>query len=109
MDFNDLCKNYLLLLSDNKRLTKENNRLRARLGMAEIGFSGSRDTVSIEEKNVSALESAQNIPLTDVNNSSDTTAKIKRFMSLFKGRTDVHAMRWENKKSGKSGYSPVCI
>jgi hypothetical protein len=30
-------------------------------------------------------------------------------MSLFKGRNDVYAKRWENKKKGTSGYSPVCL
>jgi hypothetical protein len=34
--------------------------------------------------------------------------KIRLFMSLFKGRDDVYARRWEN-KAGKSGYSPVCL
>ena len=29
-------------------------------------------------------------------------------MSLFKGREDVYAKRWENKE-GKSGYAPVCL
>jgi phosphatidylserine/phosphatidylglycerophosphate/cardiolipin synthase-like enzyme len=30
-------------------------------------------------------------------------------MSLFKGRDDVYARRWENKKKGTSGYSPSCV
>jgi hypothetical protein len=30
-------------------------------------------------------------------------------MSLFKGRDDVYAKRWENKNKGKFGYSPVCL
>jgi hypothetical protein len=30
-------------------------------------------------------------------------------MSLFKGRNDVYAKRWENKSKGSSGYSPVCL
>lgn len=34
--------------------------------------------------------------------------KIKLFMSLFIGRPDVYAKRWEN-KAGKCGYSPVCL
>ena len=35
--------------------------------------------------------------------------KIRLFMSLFKGRQDVYAKRWENKNKGKSGYAPVCL
>ncbi len=34
--------------------------------------------------------------------------KIELFMSLFKGRNDVYAKRWENRK-GQSGYSPACM
>jgi hypothetical protein len=36
------------------------------------------------------------------------TAKIKLFKSLFRGREDVFPRRWQNPKTGKSGYSPVC-
>ncbi len=34
--------------------------------------------------------------------------KVKIFMQIFKGRTDLYAKRWTSKKTGKSGYSPVC-
>jgi superfamily II DNA or RNA helicase len=33
--------------------------------------------------------------------------KIKLFRSLFRGRDDVYALRWES-KNGRSGYSPAC-
>ncbi len=39
---------------------------------------------------------------------SSPQEKIKLFRSLFKGRKDVYALRWQNAKTGKSGYSPVC-
>ena len=39
---------------------------------------------------------------------SQNHEKIALFMSLFKGRTDVYAKKWQNKK-GFSGYSPVCL
>ena len=34
--------------------------------------------------------------------------KVKIFMEVFKGRTDVYSKRWTSNKTGKSGYSPVC-
>lgn len=34
--------------------------------------------------------------------------KVKIFMEIFKGRTDLYAKRWTSTKTGKSGYSPVC-
>jgi superfamily II DNA or RNA helicase len=33
--------------------------------------------------------------------------KIKLFRSLFRGRNDVYALRWES-RNGRSGYSPAC-
>lgn len=34
--------------------------------------------------------------------------KIALFRSLFKGRNDVYPKRFESRKTGKSGYQPVC-
>ena len=36
------------------------------------------------------------------------TEKIALFRSLFSGRKDVFPKRWENPKTGRSGYSPAC-
>ena len=45
---------------------------------------------------------------TSVNNQSPQEEKIRLFRSLFKGRGDVFPRRFENTKTGKSGYAPVC-
>lgn len=45
--------------------------------------------------------------LSVVTNESSKYDKIKLFNSLFKGRMDVFAKRYES-KNGKSGYSPAC-
>ncbi len=34
--------------------------------------------------------------------------KIKLFRSIFRGRDDVYALRFESKRTGRSGYSPAC-
>lgn len=34
--------------------------------------------------------------------------RVNLFRSLFRGREDVFARRWESRSSGKSGYRPVC-
>src|SRR5579872_6605602 len=39
---------------------------------------------------------------------SPTTTKIALFRSLFRGREDVLPRRWENLKTGKAGYAPMC-
>jgi superfamily II DNA or RNA helicase len=38
----------------------------------------------------------------------DNHAKVELFRSLFRGRTDIFPLRWENLKTGKSGYAPAC-
>lgn len=35
--------------------------------------------------------------------------KVALFYSLFRGREDVFARRWQSRTSGKSGYQPVCV
>ena len=49
-----------------------------------------------------------NIQGIKVNNQSSQEEKIRLFRSLFKGREDVFPRRFENSKTGKSGYAPVC-
>ena len=39
---------------------------------------------------------------------SPPEAKIAVFRSLFRGREDVYARRFESRKTGKAGYSPAC-
>src|SRR5207302_7301739 len=39
---------------------------------------------------------------------SPTKAKIALFRSLFRGREDVYARRFESRKTGRAGYSPAC-
>ena len=39
---------------------------------------------------------------------SPSEAKIALFRSLFRGREDVYARRFENLRTGKSGYWPAC-
>jgi hypothetical protein len=43
-----------------------------------------------------------------VTNGSPAADKIAFFRRLFAGRTDVFPARWENPKSGRSGYAPAC-
>jgi superfamily II DNA or RNA helicase len=49
---------------------------------------------------------ASNIP--GVTTASPTGDKVALFRRLFAGRPDVFPLRWENPKTGKSGYSPAC-
>lgn len=59
------------------------------------------------QKNSSAQLKLQ-LQETSLNNQSPQEDKIRLFRSLFKGREDVFPRRFENSKTGKSGYAPVC-
>lgn len=48
------------------------------------------------------------LPGAPVTMSSPTDDKIALFRTLFRGREDVFPRRWENLKTGKAGYAPVC-
>ena len=43
-----------------------------------------------------------------VDHRSPPEAKIALFRSLFRGREDVYPRRFESRKTGKTGYQPVC-
>ena len=59
------------------------------------------------------IESAQSIPSNPVivwdSNTVSSKDKIVLFRSLFRGREDVYARRFESYKTGKSGYQPACV
>ncbi|MFZ3179011.1 MAG: DEAD/DEAH box helicase family protein, partial [Methylocystis silviterrae] len=44
----------------------------------------------------------------EVKAASSTAEKIALFRRLFAGRADVFPVRWENRKTAKSGYAPAC-
>jgi hypothetical protein len=108
MDYKELLGKYTVLLEELKRLRNENSRLRAQL---EIAASeppeNAPEDLKIVEKTLCEESTTHNFKSV-VDKTSGSSAKIYIFMSLFKGRSDVYAKRWENKNKGTSGYSPVC-
>jgi superfamily II DNA or RNA helicase len=52
--------------------------------------------------------SSDSASLSTINDNSPPETKITLFRSLFKGRQDIYAKRFESRKTGKSGYQPVC-
>lgn len=76
-------------IEETEKLKKENLLLRKLLGISA--------DEEIIDKNIELI----------INNRSKTEDKIALFRSLFKGREDIFAQRWES--SSKSGYSPVCL
>ncbi|MDQ0232771.1 TOTE conflict system archaeo-eukaryotic primase domain-containing protein [Metabacillus malikii] len=75
-----------------ERLRKENIELRNLLKAHNIDFNPPQRI---------------NQPTPNKTKEETIQERIQLFKSLFKGRADVYAMRWES-KTGKSGYSPAC-
>ncbi len=87
--------------------SSEIDQLRERLRTLE----GERASVL---QRLGVLESLSSPDDANVSHSGRVTAdspnaeKVALFQSLFAGRSDVYATRWENAKSGRSGYAPAC-
>lgn len=54
------------------------------------------------------LQGLLSSPSIEKNKNFSSSEKLSIFMNLFRGRDDVFPKRWDNQKSGKSGYSPAC-
>jgi hypothetical protein len=60
------------------------------------------------ERTTAQEETKQSACAGAVTMTSPTAAKIALFRGLFRGREDVVPRRWENSKTGKAGYAPMC-
>ena len=111
------------IIAENKCLKAENQRLKALLESFTLRSASSLSSLCKCEGN-DALQKQrqpqQTITRTEVycdprRISSDVQKRVSEFKeseialfrSLFRGREDVYAVRWESRK-GKSGYSPAC-
>ena len=86
------------------KLRAENDRLRGLLGVGtrDEAVSPWEPTLFVEDE-----VEADGAAVTAVDRHSPKEAKIAVFRSLFVGREDVHARRWENPRSAKAGWSPA--
>ena len=64
-----------------------------------------QENKALKEKIYGKTEEREKLEKTKVISNEE---KVKIFMEIFKGRTDLYAKRWTSNKTGKSGYSPVC-
>ena len=109
---------YEELLVPLQALERENADLRECLG---IGGSAhrSQDLPSMDRKPAEPARSAAECdqrslepsrkPEQGIHKYSSPQEKITLFHSLFRGREDVFALRWQSAKAGKSGYSTIHI
>ncbi len=79
------------------RLREENARLRKVLAAHGIAA----------DEPLPHIEPIETVPVPGSGTAFTPQRKIELFRSLFRGREDVYAVRWE--RNGKSGYSPACV
>ena len=96
---------YEALQMENLTLKGEVEKLRRQLGLISEEKPSESQIPAPEEINCKA-DNIEEMAI--VHRHSPSSEKIALFMSLFRGREDVYAKRWESKKTGKSGYQPVC-
>ena len=78
-------------------LRADNGRLRRLLRMSE------------EQARAAASDQATltGAPASPVTMGSSSADKVRFFVDLFRCRTDVYAVRWENRRDGRSGWMPA--
>ncbi len=90
----DIARQIVTLMDRLIALDRERSEIAERLGVLER-------TKAQEE----AKQPAHAAAVTMI---SPAAAKIALFRGLFRGREDVSPRRWENPKTGKAGYAPMC-
>ena len=88
------------LMQEIERLRTENAQLRDLLRAHGIPLPA-----TVQDADSTAESNASFPPV--VTKGSPMTEKAALFLSLFQGRSDVFARRWEG-KNGRAGYSPAC-
>jgi superfamily II DNA or RNA helicase len=91
------------LLRRLEELSRERRAIEAELGRLKISEVPASDNGIILRSTA-----AQSASVGDVSMTSTTLEKTALYQCLFRGRTDVFPRRWENRQTGKAGYSPVC-
>lgn len=100
-------------MADRADIASELARAEARLAQLDCEREDLLSRLSVLRAEFSSRPAA---PIITVESPPPSTApapatqaeKVSLFRALFRGRTDVYPRRWENARSGKSGYSPHC-
>lgn len=100
MSNTDLHKRIKELESENCLLRAENEQFRKALGLS--------DEEVAQKQEFSAVENEKQESISPINKYSPAGEKIKLFMSLFRGRSDVYARRCYSKRFDSSFYMPAC-
>jgi superfamily II DNA or RNA helicase len=92
-----------------RKLEREIADLEEQLACKKAELDRLKNEPPLSESPVSQSASiTQDIGNQGINNLSSPEDKIALFRSLFRGREDLYARRFESRKTGKAGYQPVC-
>ena len=91
----DIARQVAILKGRLTALDRERSEIAERLGVLE--------RTKAQEESRQPARGAAAVTMT-----SPTAAKIALFRRLFRGREDVLPRRWENPKTGRAGYAPMC-
>jgi superfamily II DNA or RNA helicase len=91
-------------LAEIDALRAENERLRGLLG---LDIDRQPDPPQSWEPTLFVTAAAESRP--PVDRRSPPGEKVALFRSLFAGRDDVYALRWQNDRTSKSGWSPAVV
>jgi superfamily II DNA or RNA helicase len=82
----------------------------AKLDTERLTILGQTKTLKSQKESVDHVISETIFPKgrAPVSNQSQAQEKVSLFRSLFRGREDIYARRFESKQTGKSGYQPTC-
>ncbi|MEB3211905.1 MAG: DEAD/DEAH box helicase family protein, partial [Leptolyngbyaceae bacterium] len=94
-------KQLIELSAENAKLRAENAILKSKLSKQQQG------SLPVGQREASGQILSRKTKLIEESTSMSKAQKIVLFRSLFRGREDVYPTRWENLRSGKSGYSPA--
>ena len=91
----ELFEKYQGLVTENNKLKEEIITLKAQLGIVDAWIPV--DEISVDESNTEMIgqQAAVNVLPPNISKNADEGEKIRLFMSLFKGRDDIYAKRWE--------------
>jgi hypothetical protein len=107
VNINELLEKCRLLLAENTVLREENEILKQRLGITgQSSVNPHHDSPSVLPLSFIIHESQRESLHSRISAQPDPAEKIRLFMSLFKGREDVYAKRWQNRE-GLAGYAPA--
>jgi hypothetical protein len=107
MDYAELLENYKKLLAENAVIKDELEKLQRQKGndndhLLDLPVIIHDPIIANTNSNLFTP-----YPANEISKDSTPSEKIQLYLSLFKGRDDVFARRWENKKKETAGYSPA--